>query len=41
VGGALLGLLGTPPAALPVLLVALVAIALTGTVVAARTTAEQ
>ncbi len=40
VGGALLGLLGTPPAALPVLLVALVAIALAGTVVAARTTAK-
>jgi MFS family permease len=37
VGGALLGLLGTPPAALPVLLVALVVIALIGTVVAGRT----
>ncbi len=36
-GGALLGLLGSPPAALPVLLLALVAIALAGTVVAGRT----
>ncbi|MDN5860609.1 MAG: MFS transporter [Pseudonocardia sp.] len=39
-GGALLGLLATPPAALSVLLVALVAIALTGAVVAGRTAAR-
>ncbi|MGI5127721.1 MFS transporter [Pseudonocardia sp. CA-107938] len=39
-GGALLSLLGTPPAALPVLLVALVAIALVGTTVVAGRTAH-